>query len=117
MKPANERTEQVLKYLGLAVRAGRVIVGVPLICTALSRSAKHNAPLLVIEASDTSEGTHKRITDKTTYYQLPVLRIAANRQRLALAVGKREGEVAAVAVCEAGLAGAIQAAWQTENDQ
>ena len=112
MKPASERTEQVLKYLGLAARAGRVIVGVPLICTALSRKTKDKTPLLLIEASDTSEGTHKRVTDKATYYNVPALRVEADRQRLALAVGKREGEVAAVAVCEPGLARAITAAWQ-----
>lgn len=112
MKPASERTERVLSYLGLAAKAGRVIVGVPLITTALSRAQKGKTPLLVIEASDTSEGTHKRITDKATYYNVPALRVEADRQRLALAVGKREAEVAAVAVCEPGLAEAIVAVWQ-----
>ena len=117
MKQEAERTEQVLKYVGLAAKAGRVIVGVPLLCAALQHAAKGKAPLLVIEASDSSDATHKRITDKTTYYHLPVLRIAADRQRLALAVGKRDGEVAAVAVCEAGLARAILAAWQTQDNR
>lgn len=114
MKPESERTERVLKYLGLATKAGRVIVGVPLITTALSRAQKGKTPLLVIEASDTSEATHKRITDKATYYNVPALRVTVDRQGLALAVGKREGEVAAVAVCEPGLAKAILDTWQAQ---
>ncbi|MBQ8357557.1 MAG: ribosomal L7Ae/L30e/S12e/Gadd45 family protein [Clostridia bacterium] len=103
---SSDREEKALRFLGLAARAGRVVVGVPLICTALQKGGG-GKPLAVLAASDGSENTKKRISDRTAYYGVPLIRLAADCATLALRVGKRDGAVAAVAVTEPGLARAI----------
>ena len=100
----NEREAKAMRLLGLAARAGRVTAGVPLICTALQKGANGKQPLLVLLAADASENTKKRITDKTTYYRVPLRSISTDCATLATAVGKRDGAVAAVGISEPGLA-------------
>ena len=102
--PANE--DKALRMLGLAARARRITVGVPLICTALQKGGEQK-PLLVLLAADASENTKKRMTDRTAYYHVPLYPMSADCERLALAVGKRDAAVAAVGVSEPGIAEAI----------
>ena len=109
---ATDRTERALGLLGLAARARRVTVGTALICTALKTDKEK--PLLVLEASDTSDNTHKRITDRTAFYGVKVIRLSADSARLAHAVGKRGAAVAAVGVSEPHLADAIAALFAAE---
>jgi ribosomal protein L7Ae-like RNA K-turn-binding protein len=108
-----EIEKKALAYLGLAVRAGRVTVGVPLICEALKKGAKERTPLVVLEASDTSENTHKRISDRTGYYKVLHVRLSLSSAALAAAIGKAPGVVAAVGVCEPNLAGSIASLYKT----
>ncbi len=105
--PAVNNTEQALRFLGFAARAGRTVVGVPLICAALAKGAKNKTPLLVLCADDCSANTQKRITDRTAYYGVKCYRLSIDCTALALAVGKRDAAVAAVGVCEPNLAQAI----------
>ena len=105
--PENNREEKALGFLGLAARAGRVIAGVPLICTALQKKKKEKTPVLVILASDASQNTQKRVTDRTSYYSVPLIRVSVGGATLALRVGKRDGTVAAVGITEQNLAQAI----------
>ena len=107
MPQMKDSKEKALRLLGLAVRAGRTVPGVSLICTALSRGAKGKTPLLIIEACDSSPNTHKRITDRAAYYGVPACRIHADCAELARAIGKRDGLVAAVGITEPQLATAI----------
>jgi ribosomal protein L7Ae-like RNA K-turn-binding protein len=107
---ASDPTEKALSLLGLATRAGRTVVGVPLICTALSNGQKNKTPLLVLEACDSSPNTHKRITDRTAFYGVPSVQLTADCATLAHAVGKRDALVAAVGVTEPNLAKAIMEA-------
>jgi len=93
------RTERLLGALGLCVRAGKVIFGVPMICDAMRKGGK-NAPILVIEAADTSENTHKRIADKTAYYKVRTVRIDCDGATLASALGKTSS-LAAIAITDA----------------
>ncbi len=106
-----EIEKKALAYLGFAVRAGRVVIGVPLICEALKKAqhGRENAPLIVLEADDTSANTHKRITNRTTYYNTPSVQLSLDGAALATAVGKRGGTVGAVAVTDVGLAAQIAA--------
>ena len=90
--------KKLLSALGLCVRAGRVIFGVPQICDAMRRGGK-NSPAVVIEAADTSENTHKRITDKCTYYNIKHIKITVSGGELAEALGK-SASLAAVAVTD-----------------
>lgn len=107
MQQQSDKTKKALSLLGLAVRAGCAVIGVPLICTALQRDAKDKKICLVIEAADSSANTHKRITDRTAFYGVPTVRLETDCGALALAVGKRDAAVAAVGVTEPNLARAI----------
>ena len=90
--------EKTLSALGLCVRAGKVIFGVPQVTEAMRRGGKQ-APAAVFEASDTSENTHKRITDKCAYYQVKHIRLSVDGETLAAALGKG-AHLAAVAVTD-----------------
>ena len=109
---SSDREERLLRYLGLAARARRVIAGSALICTALQRRASGKTPLVVLSAADASENTKKRISDRTAYYEVPHFALSADAAALALAIGKRDGAVAAVGVTEPQLAKAITDLYQ-----
>ena len=112
MKAEIER--KALAYLGFAARAGRVTVGVPLICESMKKGVRGRSPLIVLAAADTSANTKKRIADRTAYYKTPLVELACNGEALALAVGKRGGTVGAVGVTEPSLAAAIAALYSIE---
>ena len=90
---------KLLSSLGLCARAGKLIFGVPMICDAMRKGGKY-APILVIEAADTSENTHKRIADKTAYYKVRTVRIDCDGATLASALGKTSS-LAAIAITDA----------------
>ena len=84
----SERNEQkTLANLGLCARAGKLIFGVPMICEAM-RKGGATKPLLVFEAADTSENTHKKISDKCKFYQIKQIRLTCGGEALAAALGK-----------------------------
>ena len=89
--------------LGMAAKARALVFGTSQICEALAKS-KGNAkyPLLVIEASDTSDNTHKRISDRCRYYNVKHIRITATTATLAHALGK-SALVSAVAITDQNL--------------
>ena len=91
-----ESKQKILSALGLCARARKLIFGVPMICEALKKSGNEK-PVLIVEASDTSEGTHKKIADKSAFYQVRVVRIDCDGATLASALGKTSS-LAAVAI-------------------
>lgn len=105
---------RALRLLGLAARARNVVIGVPLICTALSQG-KSKAPTLVLLAEDCSANTKKRITDRTAFYGTELITLPCSCEQLAHAIGKKEALVAAVGVTDQNLAAAIAAALQENN--
>lgn len=102
----NNDDTKLLSTLGLCVKAGKVIFGVPMICDALRKNGK-NAPVLVIEASDNSENTHKKITDKCNYYGVKLVTLSFSGEQLATAVGK-SAHIGAVAVTDKGFCQLIE---------
>lgn len=90
--------KKFLSALGLCVRAGKVIFGVPQVCEAMRKGGK-NSPVTVFEASDTSVNTRKRISDKCTYYNIKHIKINIGGEELAAALGK-SAYLAAVAVTD-----------------
>ena len=90
--------KKFLSALGLCVRAGKVIFGVPQVCEAMRKGGK-NSPVTVFEASDTSENTRKRISDKCTYYNIKHIKLNIGGEELAAALGK-SAYLAAVAVTD-----------------
>ena len=96
MSELNEK--KLLSSLGLCARAGKLIFGVPMICEAMRRGGA-SAPSIVLEASDTSENTHKKISDKCMFYQIKQVRLSCDGATLASALGKTSS-LAAVAVAD-----------------
>ena len=94
----SDRSKKLLSRLGLCARARGLIFGVPQICDAMRRGGK-SAPLIVLEAMDTSENTHKKITDKCSYYKVRHVRIDCTGEILAAALGK-SASLGAVAVTD-----------------
>ena len=95
----------VLRALGLCKRAGALISGTPMICDAL-RDGKRK-PLVVLMASDVSEGTKKKLTDKCAFYETRLVTLSEGGEALAKAVGKM-GFLASVAVTDENLAGLVK---------
>ena len=96
MRQGDER--KVLSLLGLCVRAGKVVFGVPMICEAMRKGGVAK-PRAVFEASDTSDNTHKRISDKCAFYGTRIYRLDIDGATLAHALGK-SASLAAVAVTD-----------------
>ncbi len=90
--------KRILGSLGLCAKAGKLIFGVPMIIEAMQKNKK---VYLVIEAGDTSDNTHKRITDKCNYYQVEKVRLELDGADIASAVGK-SSSLAAVAITDEG---------------
>ena len=105
---------RALRLLGLAARARALVIGVPLICTALSQG-KNKAPALVLVAEDCSANTKKRITDRTAFYGAELIALPCTCEQLAHTIGKKEALVAAVGVTDHNLAAAIAAALKENN--
>ena len=99
-----EREDRLLSTAGLAARAGKTVFGTGLICEHLRKGQI----LLVLEASDTSDNTHKRLSDKSAFYEVPIVRLAADGERLAKAFGKRDGKLAAVGITDGGIIRAMK---------
>lgn len=106
--------KRILSALGLAARAGALVCGTDMICETLRKTPESNSKsnnnkntaknrkkvLLVIEASDTSDNTHKKLTDKCSYYKTGHIKTDnIDAATLAHAVGK-SGGIAAVALTD-----------------
>ena len=93
---SKKKKKKLLSVLGLGVKSGNIIIGVPLICEALKgRRNGGKYPLIVFEASDTSENTHKRISDRCGYYNVLHIRLQTDVNTLCFALGKRSMTAAA----------------------
>ena len=97
---------KILSSLGLCAKAGKLVRGVPMICETLRKSGKSKI-YLVIEASDTSENTHKKLNDKCNFYKADKIRIDSDGEALASAVGK-SGSIGAVAITDEGLSDMVK---------
>ena len=105
----------ILGMVGLCRRAGKAVIGTDMVCEHLrARSAKRgdrnnkNAgepEILVLEGADTSENTHKKISDKCVYYNVKHIRLNSSCAALGKAVGK--SQAAAVAIADASFCRAI----------
>ena len=93
-----EGLKRALGMMGLAVRAGKVVFGTPMVCDFI-KDARERESILVLEAEDTSDNTHKRITDRCHYYGVRHMRIAVGTADLAHSLGKT-GDLAVVAITD-----------------
>lgn len=100
------KRERLLSNLGLCVRAGKIVFGVPMICEGMRKGGR-NAPKVVFEASDTSENTSKKLSDKCEFYGVRLIKIDCDCQTLARELGKT-GALAAVALTDENMLGMVE---------
>ncbi len=90
--------KRILGSLGLCAKAGKLIYGTPMVVEAMQKGKKL---YLVLEASDTSDNTHKRLNDKCSFYGVEKRQLDVDGGTLASSVGK-SSVLAAVAVTDEG---------------
>ena len=113
MNKTDAARQKLLSGLGLCARARALTFGTPMVCEALREKRK---PYLVLEASDTSAATHKKISDKCNFYQVQHVRLLVTGEELAAALGKKS-TLAAVAVRDENLCRVVKTALDALNDQ
>ena len=101
---------KLLGVVGLCRGAGKAVIGTDMVCEYLRKRGnksknEEKIDVLVLEASDTSENTHKKISDKCIYYNVKHIRLDATGEILGKAVGKRA--TAAVAIADASFCRAV----------
>lgn len=94
---------KLLLTLGLCRRAGKLVIGTPMVCEKMRTG---HTVCYVFYASDVSDATEKKLRSKCSHYGIPILKIEASREMLGKAVGKC-GAVAAVALTDAGFLPAL----------
>ena len=83
MNKADAARQKLLSGLGLCAKARALTFGTPMVCESLREK---NKPHLVLEASDTSAATHKKISDKCNFYQVQHVRLPVTGEELAAAI-------------------------------
>lgn len=102
-----EEKNHLITTLGLCARAGALIYGTDMICEALRNGVKNKTPLLVIEASDTSENTRKKLSDKCKFYKVRLVIIPCSSATLGAALGRHRA-LAAAGITDAQLTRAVE---------
>ena len=97
--------DKLLSTVGLCARARKLVMGTPMVCEALRKGGKY-PPLAVLEASDTSDNTHAKLSSKCAYYRTPLYRLPVTTDELGHAIGKEFR--ASLAVVDEGFAKALE---------
>ena len=104
--------DKALRYLGLAVRAGRLVVG----AEDCARELRRRRGGLVIAAADAGGSALEQTSRLCGARGTPMLGTAYTKQQLGRAVG-RDGPVAVAYICDEGLAKAFMAAVEKVGEQ
>ncbi len=97
---ANER---LFGMLGLAMRAGKVIVGTEQVCLAMPKGRVK----LVLVSAGASEGTRKKLRTKCEYYSIKSITVEADIDTLGKILGKTYSP-ACVGIADEGFAREIE---------
>ncbi|WP_243386903.1 YlxQ family RNA-binding protein [Bacillus kexueae] len=89
------------QFLGLANRARKIISGEELVI----KEVRNGRAKLVLLSKDASNNTSKKITDKCSYYGVPLVYVES-REQLGQAIGKEQRVV--VAVLDSGFASKLK---------
>ena len=95
----SDANREALFALGLCAKAGKLVYGVPMVCEALK---KQKAVVAVFSAADNSPNSAKRLSDRCTFYGVPLYTLDIDGDTLSGAVGK-SGRLAALAVTDQNL--------------
>lgn len=104
MTPDNKK---LLSTLGLCARAGALVYGTDNVCVALRKGTPRGRICIVFEAEGCSDNTHKKITDKCTYYNMEHRILPVSAATMAAALG-RTGELAVVGITDENLRRAVE---------
>jgi ribosomal protein L7Ae-like RNA K-turn-binding protein len=113
--------KNLLGVIGMCRGAGKAVIGTEMVCEFLRKNSekksrgKEEIEVMVIEASDTSENTHKKISDKCIYYNVKHIRLNSTAEILGKAVGKRA--TAAIAIADKNFCRAVLSKINGENMQ
>ena len=99
---------KVFNYLGLAKRAGKLVLGTDAVLKNLNRNHTH----LIVLASDSSLGTIDKVEKKAFYYKIPVIK-KYSTDKLAQALGTSNPKV--IGVNDSGFTKAILAELEREG--
>lgn len=83
--------DKFYKFLGLVMRAGKIAIGTEQAVIAMRRGKA----VLVIIASDASDATAKKVSDKCNTYNVDCIKVG-NKETLGRSIGKDERTVLAV---------------------
>lgn len=115
----SEATKKLLSTLGLCARARKLVIGTPMVCERLRSDSERRSSVervyVVLEASDTSDNTHAKITSKCEFYNVPHYRIDVTAEQLAHAVGKT-ASTAAVGILDVQLTHAVSTHLQSAEN-
>ena len=100
MSEALDGTKKLALMIGMCARARKIVIGCDGVCLALPEKKPAKRVHLVLEASDVSDNTHKKLSDKCLYYKVRKEIIPLSQEELAHAIGKKGSQVAAVAVTD-----------------
>jgi ribosomal protein L7Ae-like RNA K-turn-binding protein len=92
---------KMLSYLGLAMRAGKLVTG----DEGVLKAVRQGQANLVVLAEDASANAQKKYRDKCQSYQIPLIE-CCTRYELGSSIGKAERVV--IAVTDSGLAQMIE---------
>ena len=83
--------QQAANLLGLARRAGKLTMGEGFVLGAIRDGSAH----LVLVATDASANTIKQFTDKSSFYEVPILKVMT-KMAIAEAIGVPRTAIAVV---------------------
>ena len=109
----NKASVRLNGMLGFAMRAGKVIIGTDLVCSALSKKSSVSLVLLSESASDQ---TKKKIRNKCEFYQKPLRHIRIDGEELGRLLGK-DFTPMVVGICDVNFANEINKALDLQDVQ
>lgn len=95
--------QRLYGMLGFAQRAGKLVIGTELICSAIP----HGSVKLVLVSHEASENTKKKLFAKSEFYGILAIEVDIDTERLGKLLGKTYAP-AAVAVADEGFANEIK---------
>ena len=95
----SDENRALLFALGLCAKAGKLVYGVPMICEALK---KQKTVVAVFSAADNASNSAKRLSDRCSFYGVPLYELCIDGGTLASAVGK-SSRLAALAITDQNL--------------
>lgn len=107
----NNRLKRVLGMLGLAMKAGKVVIGTEQVIAFLQKKKLK----LVLLSSGSSDGTKKKISSKCEFYDIRLLELPIQTDELGELLGKTYTP-AVVGITDENFSKAISKIFDEEND-